>query len=388
MATLTPGQAVQLALLSYDAKTLKTTKLLNTQLHRSLANQFDFSIDKTPISGVSGSLISHLFGLSTGFALIGHGKNNFKGDSVITIRGTDSVRDGLTDAHFGLSGGQNGQMVHAGFNKTFYTMKPQLASFVNNNIRDNITGCIHLVGHSLGGAIATLTADWIKAEYSIPVKLYTFGSPRVGLSGFSSAATNRIDKIYRCTHGADPVAQVPLWPFSHAPYNGQEIRLDSGQGLKGTAHKLNGTPGYLNTANSNSWDNLTIKANQFLTTPVRLDFNNRNQASFSSYWSEKISAALITLLKDSGYYSAVMAQATIGTGLTFYDFLARTLDKVVKASASYAEQTLGLLGHMLVYAGKAIDKITDLSYRFIKWVFDQTLGSLYRAARDGLNGLD
>ena len=388
MPTLTPRQAVELAELAYAAKTIKTTSALNNKLDQSLINNFDFSINKGPVSGVSGGLFSHLFGLSTGFALIAHGKNDFKGDSVIAIRGTDSLRDGLTDAHFGLSGGQNGQMVHAGFNKTFYSMKSQLASFVNSNIKNNMNGCIHLVGHSLGGAIATLTADWIKAEYSLPVKLYTFGSPRVGLSGFSRAATNRIDKIYRCTHGADPIAQVPLWPFSHAPHNGQEIRLDSGQGLKGTAHKMGGTPGYLNTADSNSWDNLTVKANQFLAVPVRLSFENRNQASFTSYWSDKISAALITLLKDSGYYGAVMAQATIGTGLTFYDFLARTLDKVVKASVHLAEQTLGLLGHMLVYAGKVITTIAELNYRFIKWVFDQTLGALYRAARDGLNGLN
>lgn len=388
MATLTPNQAVRLASLAYDAKTLKSTSSVNMGLHSSIRDSFNFSAQKTPISGVSGSMVSHLFGLSTGFALAGHGINNFEGDSVIAIRGTASLRDGLTDANFGLSGGQNGNMVHAGFNKTFYTMKPQIEKFVQANIRDKINGTVHLVGHSLGGALATLTADWIKVEYSLPVKLYTFGSPRVGLSGFSQAATNRMDKIYRCTHGADPVAQVPLWPFSHAPYKGQEIRLDSGQGLKGAAHKLNGTPGYLNTAKSNSWDNLTVKANHFLTAPVRLQYDNRNQASFTSYWSEKISAALITLLKDAGYYSAVMAQAAIGTGLTFYDFLARTLDKVVKASASFADQTLGLIGHMLVFAGKAVEKIADLSYQFIKWVFDVTLGALYRAARDGLNGID
>ncbi|XQF94233.1 hypothetical protein ACOBV9_18560 (plasmid) [Pseudoalteromonas espejiana] len=58
----------------------------------------------------------------------------------------------------------------------------------------------------------------------------------------------------------------------------------------------------------------------------------------------KLGVALVTLLKDAGYYSAVAAQAAIGTGLTFYDMLARTLDKIAKASASFATQTLGLLG--------------------------------------------
>ncbi|KDC53950.1 lipase family protein [Pseudoalteromonas sp. S3431] len=387
MNTLTPAQAVQLALLAYDAKDIKSTDLINNSLSPALRGKFDFSVSPSSVQGVSGGFISHLFGLSSGFGLVGHGTGAFKGESVIAIRGTDTIRDGITDAHFGLSGGSNGSMVHAGFNKTFYTMKPKLQEFVTANIKNKMTGGVHVVGHSLGGALATLSADWIKAEYSLPVKLYTFGSPRVGLEGFSRAATSRIDKIYRCTHGADPVAKVPLWPFSHAPYNGQEIRLDNGQGLKGAAHKLDGTPGYINTANSNDWNNLTVKANHFLSTPVRLKFEDRNQASFNAHWSDKLSAALITLLKDAGYYSAVAAQAAIGTGLTFYDMLARTIDKIAKASASFAVQTLGLLGHMLVFAGKVINKAVELTYSFIKWVFDSTLGALYRAAREGLNGL-
>ena len=218
MNTLTPTQAVQVALLAYKAKSIKSTTLLNNSLHPSLRGSFNFGVSPEAVQGISGGFFSHLFGLSTGFGLLGHGQGLYQGDSVITIRGTASLRDGLTDAHFGLSGGSNGSMVHAGFNKTFYSMKPALQEFVAANIRDKITGCVHIVGHSLGGALATLSADWIKAEYSLPVKLYTFGSPRVGLDNFSRAATSRIDKIYRCTHGADPVTKVPLWPFSHAPY--------------------------------------------------------------------------------------------------------------------------------------------------------------------------
>jgi len=68
--------------------------------------------------------------------------------------------------------------------------------------------------------------------------------------------------------------------------------------------------------------------------------------------------------------------------------LARTLDKIAKASASFASQTLGLLGHMLVFAGKVISKAVELTFSFIKSVFDSTLGALYNAAKAGLNGLD
>ena len=160
MNTLTPTQAVQVALLAYKAKSIKSTTLLNNSLHPSLRGSFNFGVSPEAVQGISGGFFSHLFGLSTGFGLLGHGQGLYQGDSVITIRGTASLRDGLTDAHFGLSGGSNGSMVHAGFNKTFYSMKPALQEFVAANIRDKITGCVHIVGHSLGGALATLSADW------------------------------------------------------------------------------------------------------------------------------------------------------------------------------------------------------------------------------------
>nr|WP_274054955.1 hypothetical protein [Thalassomonas haliotis] len=39
---------------------------------------------------------------------------------------------------------------------------------------------MHCVGHSPGGALAALTADWIKAGFGKTVYLYTFAAPRVG----------------------------------------------------------------------------------------------------------------------------------------------------------------------------------------------------------------
>src|SRR5690606_23239756 len=149
----------------------------------------------------------------------------------------------------------------------------------------------------------------------------------------------------------DPVPMVPLWPFMHAPYQGEEVLLSPGQGISFNAHKMatEATPGYLNTANSNSWGSLQSRSTANHSA-VRLKYENRHQATFTQYWAEKISSGLITLLKDAGYLTAVMAQAAIGTGLTFYDMLARTLEAVSKASMQFAEQTRGLLGHMLAFA--------------------------------------
>ncbi|QFU04737.1 Lipase (class 3) [Pseudoalteromonas sp. THAF3] len=388
MNTLSPRQASELAAMAYRAKGASKVLDVRSIVGPNLRNSFEFVTGDSVVDGVSGGFFSHLFGLSTGFAFVGKGINEFAGDSVIAIRGTASLRDGLTDLNCGLSASSSNKMVHAGFNKTFNSMKQAFAQFVDSNRKAGNTGVVHCVGHSLGGALAQLTADWVNTEYSLPTKLYTFGAPRVGKTDFARSTTTKLENIYRSTHGADPVPKVPLWPFIHAPFNGSEFRLDDGQGLNVSAHKLDGTPGYLNTASSSDWSTLKQRSDNFLSQPVRLRFEDRAQASFSSHWADKISSALITLLKDSGYYTAVVTQAAISSSLTFYDMVARTLEQVAKASARFAEQTLGLLGHMLVFAGKVVGKAFELTYKMIKWVFDSTMGALYRSVRGALNGLD
>ncbi|RBP78759.1 lipase (class 3) [Shewanella putrefaciens] len=386
MPTLPPKIAVQLASLAYDIKDpINGRYTLNSP---DVERNFSFDLSNGPIKGVSGSIFSRLLNRKTGFAIVGTGKEQFKDDHVISIRGTDGLEDAITDGHFGLTVADNNALIHAGFNKTFQSIKPALESTLTPLLSKSSSGIVHCVGHSLGGALAHLTADWVKHHYKNKVFLYSFGAPRVGLDSFSIKSTNSIDKIFRCTHASDPVPMVPLWPYVHAPYQGSEILLASGDGIRPEAHKMStsANPGYLNTANSSSWRNLQQKSSLNLAT-VRLDYQNRYQASFSGYWADRISAGLITLLKDAGYYAAVMGQATIGTGLTFYDLLARALEGIAKASVKFGEQTKGLLGHMLVFAGQVVTEITELSYKFIKWVLDKTIGALYNSARQAMDNL-
>ncbi len=123
------------------------------------------------------------------------------------------------------------------------------------------------------------------------------------------------------------------------------------------------TPGYLNTANSENWGALKVRSVDYLSGPTRLKFDDRNQASFTGYWANKLSAALVTLLNDAGpqHARAIELQARISTGMTFYDQLARNIEKIAAASEKLAEQAKGVLGHMLVFAGRGVSKITDLS---------------------------
>ncbi len=387
MATLSPRIASELAELVYqirEANFAGNYRLATADM--IVDSVFDFDLSRGPIHGVSGGFWG-LYQKTSGFALVGTGKNTFKSDHVIALRGTHSGQDWLTNGNVGVSVGYNDSTVHAGFNDTFESMKPALERILTPRIRNTGYGTVHCVGHSLGGALATLTAEWVRIRYSRPVKLYTFGAPRAGLNGFAEKSTFGCEKIYRCTHGADPVPKVPLWPFVHAPTNGTEFRLDGGQGISIGAHSMSSlaTPGYRNTAKCGDWDALQRSSNSFLNHPVRLKYEDRHQASFTAFWADKISAALITLLKDAGYYHAILAQAGIGTTLTFYDLVARTLEDVAKASVRFAEQTAGLLGHMLVFAGQLAARVVNLTYQFIKWVFDQTTDVLYRAVKQALN---
>ncbi|MGY0614621.1 lipase family protein [Vibrio sp. FJH11] len=322
-------------------------------------------------------------GRKSKFVLAAEGKPKSKHESslVLAFRGTNFgyAADVLTDFHVDLKGSPNGSLAHAGFVNVLNSVKSQLSSYMSKSI--GRIKVIHCVGHSLGGAIASICADWLRATYKIQVFLYTFGSPRVGLRPYAIKSSHSNVKIFRCTNGSDPVPMVPLWPFTHAPIDKPEYRLDNSIGINFKTHKLHSDIGYFKTLKSDSWSHLNKVSFKTLSRPERFRFHNRNQVTFSQRWSDKIASAIITLLKDAGYGSLITAQGIAIAGMSFYDLIARALEKVCKSSKKLAEQTKGLLGHMLVFAGKVVNEITDLSYKFIKWVFNITVARLYRAVR-------
>ena len=77
-----------------------------------------------------------------------------------------------------------------------------------------------VVGHSLGGALATLCAAELVTTYRLTaVKLYTFGCPRVGNVHFAKALQNVTTLVNtRVTHDRDIVPSVPFrhLGFHHA----------------------------------------------------------------------------------------------------------------------------------------------------------------------------
>ncbi|MCP4338671.1 MAG: hypothetical protein GY799_07215 [Desulfobulbaceae bacterium] len=70
---------------------------------------------------------------------------------------------------------------------------------------------IHCIGHSLGGAVATLAAHWVKRTTYKYVELYTFGAPKPGFEGFAKSFTTLLEQknVHRVYHSTDPVPMVP-----------------------------------------------------------------------------------------------------------------------------------------------------------------------------------
>ncbi|HAS8147550.1 TPA: lipase family protein, partial [Vibrio vulnificus] len=104
-------------------------------------------------------------------------------------------------------------------------------------------------------------------------------------------------------------------------------------------------------ASYENWDSLQKISQNFFNKRVILDYNRRKEAAFNETWKDKILGAIITLLRDSGVASHL--QFALMPTLTVYDILARYLAKIANISKQKYEQTKGIIGHILVFSGRA-----------------------------------
>lgn len=216
MTQLTPALAAAAATGVYGLRTTDMAGLAARGRTLGIEAHFDVT-SNTPISGRSGIA---MFRTSTGFGYLARGRAHtpYEGDLLLVTRGTHktSAEDWLTNLTIAMEPGPGGALVHAGFNRLRKTMQDQ----IDQSLR--AAGAfrrMHIVGHSLGGALATLNGAEMIARGERRVSIYTFGAPRVGNWAFVNWLDNAIgsENIRRVFHPADPVPMIPLFPFFHAP---------------------------------------------------------------------------------------------------------------------------------------------------------------------------
>jgi hypothetical protein len=129
-----------------------------------------------------------------------------KSIDIIAFRGTQQGRDWLTDAMV-VPVPYAGRLCHGGFTLAHKSVWKEVVKMIDWKKRTLICG------HSLGGALAELSAAKIWKKHP-NVNLITFGKPNVFFKGFKRPMA--LDNQISCVQGSDMVARIPRLYFSNS----------------------------------------------------------------------------------------------------------------------------------------------------------------------------
>jgi triacylglycerol lipase len=320
-------------------------------------------------------------GTSSGFGYVLKYRKDHLRHTVIATRGTRpelGIPDLLTDARAGMTGFGDFGPVHKGFKSTFDSVIANI-SHQNSDIME--ADVVHCVGHSLGGAVATLVAAHY-ARLGKIVKLYTFGSPRVGAVHTFAALHSAIGKnnIYRTAHDLDPVSLVGPFPYIHvnpSPSDLNNFTLPSPTGsLFSTANhdmKL-----YISSVASDpslTWENARGRARM-------TDHDNCVLAKWLLHegndpgWVQYASAKTLGILFKLFAHVLRNTSTSLLLGLTAIDLLSEMLLSGLYKAANLGEQVYQLLHYAAQWAGVHVVAAADFTEQIIRRIFDVMLATL------------
>lgn len=381
MTVLSADQAAAIAAGVYNLRINDLESLRGFK--NALGIQGLFSMDDAArFTGKSGVM---MFKALSGFGFVAAGEGQFAGDVLIATRGTEPMADWMTDANIGIQRGPGGMPVHAGFNDTWKSFAPALQEF----LRGRNPTRIHCVGHSLGGALAMLNADFLSANRVADVRLYTFGAPRSGTGLFARQLTERVgkDNIFRVSNPVDPVPMIPIFPFWHLPFGeeGLQITRTSNMPISFAAHKM--TDSYIPGVAGKNWDHLRVSHPDERQVKGWLEGAAEGSGSFvmgSARLLDMIGRALAYMLKAAG----VVVKGTLGVGLagafTILDQVAWLLTKAAQISAEMGRGLATLVGMIFRFLGRKAVEGAQVTTAFLRWLLELLFTSLRAAAHRAL----
>lgn len=375
MSSLSPKQAAAIATHVYTARDMVAPDVLQLAADSmGLNGLFDFKAAQLA-TGTSGAIVKK----TTGFTYGAEGMGTRQGEVVLAFRGTDIVQDWLTDGNCGLQQGPSAWPVHAGFNETFKSFRDELDRFM----RGRKPSTIHCVGHSLGGALASLAADHISQAGVGGVKLYTFGAPRVGISGFARNLTSKlgVENIHRVYHLADPVSMIPIFPFSHAPDEGPVCQLPWGSAFAFDAHKMEN---YRKSIGDASWTGLRRVQPTTLERDVQAWLKNSNGSvmMLSATSLQMISKAMQYLIAQA---LGVAAGTVVAVGMTVMDQIAGLLVNGANACKALGDSLNSLIVQIFRFLGRPLPAAANLTTAFLRWVLDLLTTTVINMARRAID---
>ncbi|HET6913106.1 MAG TPA: lipase family protein [Rhodanobacteraceae bacterium] len=381
---LSPAQAAEIAESAYALRL--SSDMLDAAVAAPLVrSEFDLlrGVRLTGITGLNVPAVEQ----RTGFGYVARGTGLRQGEYLVSVRGTfkTSTCDWLTNIRMGGVVGPSGYCVHAGFWRAAQSVLPQ----ISQSLRHSTPSTLHVVGHSLGGAMATLIADSL-SHMGCGIRLYTFGAPRAGVEGHAEYLTSRLgaDHIYRVYHDTDPVPMVPVFPYCHVPYASNAYRMKgTGKLVSIDAHLM---PGYRKSVGACSWSTLPLlrpKLDSFEEASEWLSGVAKDGGvciMLSATALQLILSALHWLLKEigKGFGYAVLGGATV------IDALARVLYSGALQSARLAQTVRHMLMAAMRFMGRTVGAATQITTSFINYVLDllfRFVGTMAKRAVDAIS---
>lgn len=182
---------------------------------------------------------------------------------VVAFQGSADPRNFLNDFNFGLADLEVGDgtqyiKVHTGFLK--YT--ESLSRFILPAVEDLLAKynyTVTLTGHSLGGAIATLTSVYVNKFLGVAwsdIGLVTFGEPRIGNLAFARWFNAQSQRHLRVVNNRDMVVHLPLNAVGYF-HRKREIFLSNGAMHSCTSNDLEDDDCANSMTILNIWDHLS-----------------------------------------------------------------------------------------------------------------------------------
>jgi len=380
MSTLTPKQAAAIARGVYFLLDRSVSEVKDRGLSLGCEGMFHVGDDARFIGRTGGLIACKKL---SGFGYIAAGEGMYQNELLIATRGTKSGFDWLTNFNVGVQMGPGGQLVHAGFNETWKSFSADLANF----LRGRNPSVIHCVGHSLGGALATLNADYFSSIRAAEVKLYTFGSPRTGDNFFARSLSRRVTEknMYRVHHRSDPVPKIPLFPFHHVPAEAAGYQLAAGPSglININAHFMVdsyipgvGELGWQSLGNQDAADEVEVQA-----WLGQVGAGGGGILLGSAAVLQMIGKALAWIL---GKVAFVAVGGALTAGMSVLDHLAWMLAKGAQASVELSMYISAIIGAIFRFLGRTAVAGASLTTAFIRWVLELLYNSLAAVARRAL----
>jgi hypothetical protein len=124
-----------------------------------------------------------------------------------------------------------GALVHTGFFMSYNasSLAPNITIAVRELVKQHPGKPLYVAGHSMGAAMAHICAIDLRFTINLTdVRVYTYGSPRVGNTIFEEFFKKIVTESVRVTHNRDIVPSVPLqiMGFHHVPTEIWQVDFD------------------------------------------------------------------------------------------------------------------------------------------------------------------